>query len=221
MNYLTHQLINPQEINLLNKNLTLKDLPWEDGKKTAGNHAAKVKNNLQLDRSSNISKKYTELIEKKILNDVLIKSFALPKRIHGTMITKSLEGMKYGRHIDNAYMPTGRADLSFTIFLNEKGKYTGGELLIESLNSESKFKLDAGGIIIYPSTYLHSVLEVLCGERLVVVGWIESYVKSIEEREYLFDLDAGARSLLAKHGRSDELDLIFKSYSNLLRTLGD
>lgn len=221
MNYLTHQLINPQEINLLKKNLTLKDLPWEDGKKTAGNHAAKVKNNLQLDRSSNISKKCTELIEKKILNDVLIKSFALPKRIHGTMITKSLEGMKYGRHIDNAYMPTGRADLSFTIFLNEKDKYTGGELLIESLNSESKFKLDAGGIIIYPSTYLHSVLEVLFGERLVIVGWIESYIKSIEEREYLFDLDAGARSLLAKHGRSDELDLIFKSYSNLLRTLGD
>ena len=221
MNYLTHQLLNPQEINLLKKNLSLKDLPWEDGKKTAGNHAAKVKNNLQLDRSSNFSKKCTELIEKKILNDDLIKSFALPKRIHGTMITKSLEGMKYGRHIDNAYMSTGRADLSFTIFLNEKGKYTGGELLIESLNSESKFKLDAGGIIIYPSTYLHSVLEVLCGERLVVVGWIESYVKSIEEREYLFDLDAGARSLLAKHGRSDELDLIFKSYSNLLRTLGD
>ena len=68
---------------------------------------------------------------------------------------------------------------------------------------------------------LHSVLEVISGERLVVVGWIESYVKSIEEREYLFDLDAGARSLLAKHGRSDELDLIFKSYSNLLRTLGN
>ena len=39
--------------------------------------------------------------------------------------------------------------------------------------------------------------------------------------EYLFDLDAGARSLLAKHGRSEELDLIFKSYSNLLRALGD
>ena len=221
MNCLTHQLINPQEINLLKKNLSLKDLPWEDGKKTAGNHAAKVKNNLQLDRSSNFSKKCTELIEKKILNDDLIKSFALPKRIHGTMITKSLEGMKYGRHIDNAYMTTGRADLSFTIFLNEKDKYKGGELFIESLNSESKFKLEAGSIIIYPSSYLHSVLEVLCGERLVVVGWIESYVKSIEEREYLFDLDAGARSLLAKHGRSDELDLIFKSYSNLLRIMGD
>ena len=174
MNYLTHQLINPQEINLLKKNLSIKDLPWEDGKKTAGNHAAKVKNNLQLDRSSDISKKCTELVEKKILNDVLIKSFALPKRIHGTMFTKSLQGMKYGRHIDNAFMSCGRADLSFTIFLNEKDKYSGGELLIQSLNSEDKFKLDEGGIIIYPSTYLHSVLEVFSGERLVVVGWIES-----------------------------------------------
>ena len=221
MNYLTHQLLNPQEINLLKTNLNLQDIPWEDGKKTAGNHAAKVKNNLQLDRKSNISKKCAGLIKKKILNDALIKSFALPKRIHGTMFTKSLQGMKYGRHIDNAFMSSGRADLSFTIFLNEKDKYSGGELLIESLNSEDKFKLDSGGIIIYPSTYLHSVLEVISGERLVVVGWIESYVKSIEEREYLFDLDAGARSLLAKHGRSDELDLIFKSYSNLLRTLGD
>jgi len=221
MNYLTHQLLNPEEINILNKNLFLKDLPWEDGKKTAGNHAAKVKDNLQLDRSSNISKKYTELIEKKILKNVLIKSFALPKRIHGTMFTKSLQGMKYGRHIDNAFMSNGRADLSFTIFLNEKDKYSGGELLIEGLNSEEKFKLDSGGIIIYPSTYLHSVQEVISGERIVVVGWIESYIKSIEEREYLFDLDAGARTLLAKYGRSDELDLIFKSYSNLLRTLGD
>ena len=59
------------------------------------------------------------------------------------------------------------------------------------------------------------------GERLVCVGWIESYVKSTEEREYLFDLDAGARGILAKYGRSDEIDLIFKSYSNLLRTLGN
>ena len=65
MNYLTHQLLNPQEINLLKKNLTLQDVSWEDGKKTAGNHAARVKDNLQLDRSSNISKKCTGLIEKK------------------------------------------------------------------------------------------------------------------------------------------------------------
>ena len=88
------------------------------------------------------------------------------------------------------------------------------------MNSEKELKLDAGEIIIYPSTYLHEVREVKNGERLVCVGWIESYVKSIEEREYLFDLDAGAKGLLAKYGRSDELDLVFKSYSNILRLLG-
>jgi PKHD-type hydroxylase len=118
-------------------------------------------------------------------------------------------------------MSSGRADLSFTIFLSEKNQYEGGELLIENLSSESEFKLEKGEILVYPSTYLHSVKEITNGERIVCVGWIESYVKSIEEREYLFDLEAGARNLLAKHGRSDELDLIFKSYSNLLRVLGD
>ena len=191
-----------------------------DRKKTAGSHASKVKNNLQLRRDSDLSIKFSGLITKKILSNELIKSFALPKKIHGTIFSKSTSGMKYGRHIDNAYMSSGRADLSFTVFLSSEDKYEGGALSIENLNSEEKFKLSAGEIIIYPSTYLHSVEEVLDGERLVFIGWIESYVKSIEEREYLFDLDAAARSLLAKYGRSNEVDLIFKSYSNLLRRLG-
>ena len=137
------------------------------------------------------------------------------------MFAKCIKGMGYGRHIDNSFMSSGRADLSFTIFLNCKESYEGGELLIENLNSEKRFKLNSGELLIYPSTYLHSVQEVTKGERFVCVGWIESYVKSIEEREYLFDLDAGAKALLANHGRSDELDLIFKSYSNLLRLLGN
>ena len=220
MNYLTHKLLNSAELEILKNNLSDEDLDWEDGKKTAGKYAAQAKNNLQLRRDSDLSIKFSGLITKKMLNDELIKSFALPKKIHGTIFTKSTSGMKYGCHIDNAYMSSGRADLSFTIFLNQTKNYEGGELSIESLNSEENFKLDAGEIIIYPSTYLHSVEEVTKGERLVFIGWIESYVKSIEEREYLFDLDAAAKSLLSKYGRSREVDLIFKSYSNLLRRLG-
>ena len=221
MNYLTHQLLNAEEIKLIKQELRKTTQDWEDGKKTAGSHASKVKNNLQLKRQSDISKKLSTLVKKKLLNNDLIKSFTLPKHFHGIMFTKSLKGMSYGRHIDNAFMSSGRADLSFTIFLSEKNQYEGGELLIENLNAENEFKLNLGEILIYPSTYLHSVQEVQKGERMVCVGWIESYVKSIEEREYLFDLDAGAKSLLAKHGRSEELDLIFKSYSNLLRVMGD
>ena len=64
----------------------------------------------------NLSKKFSGLIIKKILSNDLIKSFALPKKVHGTIFSKSKSGMKYGRHIDNAYMSSGRADLSFTIF---------------------------------------------------------------------------------------------------------
>ena len=221
MNYLTHQLLIKEEIEALIKNLNKDKNSWEDGKKTAGSHASKVKKNLQLDRNSETSEKFSHLIRKKILSNPLIKSFALPKIIHGMMFTKSLNNMQYGRHIDNPFMSTGRSDMSFTISLTDKSNYEGGELIIEEMNSETRFKLNAGEIIIYPSTYLHSVKEVKNGERLVCVGWIESYVKSIEEREYLFDLDAGAKGLLAKHGRSEELDLIFKSYSNFLRLLGN
>ena len=221
MNYLINQLLNDEEIKIIKKTLKENNTSWEDGKKTAGAQAAQVKNNLQLNRNSEISRILSKRIINKMLSNPLIKSFTIPKNIHGIMFTKARKGMKYGRHIDNPYMSSGRSDLSFTIFLNEQDNYQGGELIIENINSESKFKLNSGEILIYPSTYLHSVEKIVEGERLVCVGWIESYIKSIEEREYLFDLDAGARSLLSKHGRSDDLDLIFKSYSNLLRLLGN
>ena len=221
MNYLISPLLNDEDIQIFKSNLNKENEEWQDGKKTAGSYAAKVKNNLQLKRECDNSKSLSKFITTKILSNQLIKSFSLPKKIHGIMFTKSREGMKYGRHIDNAFMSSGRSDLSFTIFINEKTNYEGGELIVDNINSENIFKLNSGEILIYPSTYLHAVKEIESGVRIVCVGWIESYVKSSEEREYLFDIDAGARSLLSKYGRSDDLDLIFKSYSNLLRLLGD
>ena len=83
MNYLNYQLLNSQELDLLQTNIVKKDLRWDDGKKTAGKHAAKLKNNLQLDRESETSRKYARLISKTILSNNLIKSFALPKKFMG------------------------------------------------------------------------------------------------------------------------------------------
>ena len=187
MNYLIHHLLNAEELNLIKKELeNCSQQDWEDGKKTAGSHASMVKNNLQLNRDTEVSKKNAQLVTKKILSSQLIKSFSLPKRIHGIMFTKSSKNMHYGRHIDNPYMSSGRSDLSFTLSLTNKDFYKGGELIIETMNSEEKFKLNAGEIIIYPSSYLHAVNEVNNGERLVCVGWIESYVKSPEKRELFF-----------------------------------
>ena len=126
MNYLTHQLLNAKETDYIKKELEKENQSWENGKNTAGSHAAEVKNNLQLKRKSDISKKLSLLIKEKILNNTLVKSFTLAKHIHSIMFTKYSKGMSYGSHIDNAYMSSGRADLSFTIFLSEKSQYEGG-----------------------------------------------------------------------------------------------
>ena len=93
MNYLTQQLLNAEEINLIKQDLEDETQNWEDGKKTAGSHASLVKNNLQLNRNSEISKKYSQLVNKKILSNQLIKSFSLPKSIHGIIFTKSSKKM--------------------------------------------------------------------------------------------------------------------------------
>ena len=87
MNYLTNQLLIQEEIEALIKNLNKENNLWEDGKKTAGSHASMVKNNLQLNRNSEVSKKNSQLINKKILSNQLIKSFSLPKRIHGITVS--------------------------------------------------------------------------------------------------------------------------------------
>ena len=57
MNYLTSQLLINEELETINKNLKIQEDLWEDGKKTAGSYASKVKNNLQLNRNSELSKK--------------------------------------------------------------------------------------------------------------------------------------------------------------------
>ena len=221
MEYLTHSLIKKSEAIDIVQKLKAEKSSWQDGKQTAGSHAAKIKQNFQLDKNSKTSQELKDLIINKIVSNPLLKSFTLPSLIHGVMFTKSLAGDGYGTHIDNPYMPSGRSDLSFTLFLNEPENYEGGNLCIQTINETKQIKLSAGEMIIYPSTKLHSVSQVEKGERFVCVGWIQSYVQNNEDRSFLFGLDAGAKSLLAKHGRSDELDLIFQSYSNLLRRLGD
>ena len=221
MEYLTHSLIDQSEALQIIQKLKAEKSSWQDGKKTAGSHAAKIKSNFQLDKNSKLSIELREIIVNKIISNPLLKSFTLPSLIHGVMFTQSLAGNGYGSHIDNPYMPSGRSDLSFTLFLNEPENYEGGSLCIQTINETKEIKLSAGEMIIYPSTKLHSVSQVKKGERFVCVGWIQSYVQNNEDRSFLFGLDAGAKGLLAKHGRSDELDLIFQSYSNLLRRLGD
>ena len=93
--------------------------------------------------------------------------------------------MYYGSHVDSAYTLQGRRDYSFTIFLNNPDEYDGGELILQIPPEQRVIKLEAGSIIVYPTKYLHEVRQVTKGERVVCVGWIESYIKNDEERSIL------------------------------------
>jgi PKHD-type hydroxylase len=76
-------------------------------------------------------------------------------------------------------------------------------------------------VLLYPSTLLHRVEPVEQGERLVAVGWIESRVRSAEQRELLFELDTARRSLFAREGKGEEFDLLCRCHANLLRMWGE
>ena len=55
MEYLTHSLFNQSEVLRIVNKLKEEKSSWQDGKKTAGSHAARIKSNFQLDKNSNSS----------------------------------------------------------------------------------------------------------------------------------------------------------------------
>jgi PKHD-type hydroxylase len=133
-------------------------------------------------------------------------------------------GMQYGSHVDNAFMGNEnrmRSDLSLTLFLSDPATYEGGELVVETTQGEQAFKLDAGAMVLYPSSTLHRVEPVTAGVRLAAIAWVQSLVKEVTEREILFDLDTARQAIFAKHGKTAEFDLLTKSYANLLRKWGE
>ena len=59
------------------------------------------------------------------------------------------------------------------------------------------------------------------GERLAVVGWVQSLVRETAVREMLYDLIEARDSLIGQEGSSRALDLINKTYFNLQRRYAD
>ena len=220
MDFLTHSLLSLPEVRDFQKHLSSPNLPWRDGRLTAGEQAALVKNNFQLDPNAELTLEICNCITAALTSDPLVKSFSLVRKVHSLLVSRSSSGDSYGWHVDNPFSRHGRRDMSFTCFLSDEGTYEGGSLMIQTGGEETReFRLSPGQIVLYPSSTLHCVTPVVSGVRYACVGWIESYVKAPDDRSILFNIDAGARGLLARHGRSDELDLIFQSYTNAVRRL--
>ena len=197
----------------------LQGAKFRDGSATAGWSAKGAKNNLQLPADNTRYRSIAEIVLRALAEHEVVQSAALPRLMHAPLVSRYEVGMGYGSHVDNAFMgsPPSRTDLSYTLFLRPPTDYEGGELVIEDTSDDREYKLDAGAIVLYPSTALHHVAPVTAGVREVVVGWIESLCSDPRHREVLFDLAAVRRQLFVSAGKSREGELLSKTYSNLLR----
>ena len=218
MNHIKLQLFNREQCQaILDK---VENDEWNDGRTTAGANARDGKINEQIAYTSPVRAEIQNHVQEAMWAHPAIKSFCVPRKLHRFLISRTKTGGGYESHVDNAYMSSGRSDLSFTLCLSDHQSYTGGSLEVDTVMDSLDWELQQGEIVIYPSSTMHRVNKVTSGERIVCVGWIESYLKNEADRVTLFQLDTGARGLLAKHGRSEELDLVFLAYTNLLRSLG-
>ena len=184
MLYFTHKLFEETKAKDLARRLIMSN-GWVDGKAASAKFST-VKKNLQLNSGTEQYLKFSTEIINIIENDSRVKNYTFIAKVFNILFTRTGAGMFYGAHTDNPYLPTGRRDLSFTIFLNEKQNYKGGELILYIPPERKEIKLNPGEMIIYPTKYLHEVKQVTEGERMVCVGWIESQIPRDDDRESLF-----------------------------------
>lgn len=206
----------------------LKEAPWTDGRKGTGELARQVKNNEQLDHEGDIARNIRELVLRGLDRNTTFFSAALPKKVFPPRVNRyGGDSNFYGNHIDGAirYMPGNgqrlRTDVSCTVFLNDPEDYDGGELTIADTYGEKTVKLPAGHAVLYPGTSLHQVKPVTRGHRIACFFWIESLVRSDEQRRMLYELDMNLLAMRRRHGDSEETTALTGVYHNMLRMWAD
>ena len=211
----------------------LADAPWSDGAVTAGAQALTVKNNEQLPVGSAVAQALQGLILSALDRHPLFFSATLPKRVFPPMFNRyGGRTNTYGAHVDNAvrYVPARgglppervRTDISCTLFLADPADYDGGELVIDDTYGEQRVKLAAGDMVVYPGTSVHRVEPVTRGHRVASFFWVESMVRSDEQRRLLYDMDRHLMHLRSTVGETDAGVVgLTGSYHNLLRLWAD
>lgn len=212
------ELVTPDELALIKQKIAT--VPFIEGKATAGELLKSVKNNQQIPWNHPVMKEITDLVMRALGRCDAFMSLAQPRRLAAMLVSRYEPGMAYGAHVDAPIMGEPnhvRSDVFFTLFLNEPDTYQGGELAFENGSGETAFKLPARSAICYPTGQLHRVRPVEHGERLAVVGWVQSLVREPAIRELLHDLSEARELLVGQEGAGRAVELLTKSYSNLLR----
>jgi PKHD-type hydroxylase len=164
----------------------IKTLEFADGKNSARGKAKDIKNNWQITEGAKGSAPMFRGLKVLLHKNEKVQMIAQPKQVSNIMINKYGVGDTYGWHVDHAHMNGLRTDLSFTIFLNDPTDYDGGELEIKlPTNQIHSIKLEPGKMVIYSTGLLHRVTPVTRGERLAIVGWIQSFLKDDGDRHLM------------------------------------
>ena len=199
--------------------------PWADGRVTAGVQSAQVKNNQQLPEDCEEVRALQQLLLAGLDRQQSFFSAALPKHISPPMFNRYGGATNTcGNHVDSAvrYLRRGagrvRTDISCTLFLADPDDYEGGELVVEDTFGTQRVKLPAGDMVMYPGTSVHRVEPVTRGFRVASFFWIQSMVRTDEQRRLLFDMDNHLIDLRIRMGETDPNVIgLTSTYHNLLR----
>jgi PKHD-type hydroxylase len=214
------QVLNSEEVALCLARLAAED--WVDGRVTAGEQSARVKQNLQVSQEAAAARELGDMILGRLGEAPAFVSAALPLRVYPPLFNRYDEGMAFGEHVDNAIRFAGpvrfRTDLSATLFLTAPSDYDGGELIVEDTYGEHAVKLAAGDMILYPASSVHRVAPITRGSRWAGFFWIQSMVRGDGQRSLLYDLDNTIQSLSVEVGQADAAVVrLTATYNNLLR----
>ena len=70
--------------------------------------------------------------------------------------------------------------------------------------------LQAGDMVLYPTSALHWLEPLIEGERVAIIGWTTRCVRDPWRREILYDFDVAARSTFDTYGKTATFDRVFK-----------
>ena len=208
----------------------LASAPWGDGRVTAGVQSAQAKNNEQLPQDAPETRALQQIVLTGLNRHATFFSAALPKRVFPPLFNRyGGAANAFGNHVDNAvrFIPGTqgervRTDISCTLFFAEPHEYDGGELVVEDTYGAQRVKLAAGDMVLYPGTSVHRVEPVTRGFRLASFFWLESMVRSDEQRRLLFEMAAHLMRLRARVGETDPAVIgLTGTYHNLLRMWAD
>ena len=223
-----HQVLRADE--LRQARTLLQHAPWADGRATAGVQSAQAKNNSQLPQDCAEAKALQQIVVTGLNRHALFFSAALPKRVFPPLFNRYAGAANaFGNHVDNAvrFIPGSpgerlRTDISCTLFLADPASYDGGELVVQDTFGTHPVKLAAGDMVLYPGTSVHRVEPVTRGARLASFFWVESMVRSDEQRRLLFDMDSHLMQLRSSVGEQDPAVIgLTGTYHNLLRLWAD